>query len=288
MKRLLSLVVLAACVAMAGCEINVHPRRQPVQLDGQEFVKTAISPTVGSYSMQISGGSGHYFLTVDDPTTLDDPKVAEARVELRHGTEAVLVIVPKNEGKTEIIVYDDLSNTSAKCELTVTLAARRISYRFSDIATNVDADAPEAIEADLAADTRWTKDGGVDFVGSYNDVYPPGEYRLDILFVGADNRDVATGTLGLGETGVEWNPAFDFMPVGGKQMEPAKRFVFTRGTEEWTVDYYVVEGVHTRMPSPVRAYHRRFYEDLTEYYKAKYPDAGVRSVARVVFSNIEW
>jgi len=280
MKRLLSLLVLAACVTLAGCEVHVHHPWPRFELGARSVT---VSPTVGSYAVDIYGGSGDFLAEINNAD------VADVHVEGLFGANGhALIIEPKKEGTARITVIDRKTAAFEFCSLTVTLDARRVAFRFNDIATHVDADAPEAIEADLAADTRWAKGGGVDFVGSYNDVYPPGEYRLDILFVGADNRDVATGTLGLGETGVEWNPAFDFMPLGAPLLEGPIRFKFERAGDSWSADYYVVEGVHTRVNiQPVRAYHRRFYEDLTEHYKAKYPDAGVRSVARVVFSNVE-
>jgi len=283
MKRLLSIIALAACLSFAGCDKDRE--WSPLLLDGSESVNKVIAP-INNASLDITGGSGNFAATIDDQQIAN---VSIVGGEIFSARRANLVIKPKKEGEALITVTDRKSGFSATCALTVTMAARRISFRFNDIVTHVDADAPEAIEADLAADTRWVKGGGIDLGGYSGEHQSNGDLFVEIAFVGAEKRYMGTETLGLSTEAVEWNPAFDFMPVGGNQLEVGKRLVFARGSEEWTADYYVVKGSYTRlnMPGPVQVYHRRFYEDMTEYYRAKFPEAGVRSVARAIISNVE-
>jgi hypothetical protein len=159
-----------------------------------------------------------------------------------------------------------------------------ISLRVTDILTNVNADHPEAVEADLATNTPWVEGGGMNLMGGGGPL-PNGDDVYPIRFVDADHEAIADGTLILKAESAGWSPAFDFLSID-TQIEYTQKWVFETDGEEWESNLYVVRGIFTRLDMPdISPDHFRLYEDWTEYYRTKYPEAGVRSAARVLIST---
>ncbi len=270
MKRFIGFS-LALCLAFSGCKKDDDPVWTQVKLEDSELTEWRVSPSVESTSLHISGGSGEY------SAVIDAPEIADVRVEPTYGAGILLIIEPKAEGDAVVTVTDTKSGLFARCQLRVTTM---VSFRISHIFTHIDADTPEAIEADLAANTPWVEGGGMVLM-SQETPLPGGGTRSSIRFVDADNKAIADGTLTMKGNAV-WSPAFDFLPIND-QIQTSKGWTFECDGETWESNLYVVSGSFTR------AYlffgHYRLYDDLTEHYRTKYPEAGVRSVVRVLISS---
>jgi len=277
-KSALLALVLAACVTLAGCEINVHSPWPRLALETRSVT---ISPTVDSYTMSVRGGSGDFLAEISNAD------VADVHVEATYGGPGhVLVIEPKKEGVAIITVIDRKTAAFELCSLTVTMDARTIDFRIVDVVTNVDADNPEVIEANLndplIMGNELVKGGGIDVTGDRG-VNPDGAFFRTMDVVGADNRTITMGAIIEKDAAAEWSTAYDFLPIKS-QIRSSQKWQLSYFRNGWDYDVFFVDDHYTRM-SVERPYHVRLYQDLTEYYKAKYPDAGVRSVARVLISD---
>ncbi|MDR2911989.1 MAG: hypothetical protein LBV38_01620 [Alistipes sp.] len=274
MRRLFSILALVTLFAAVfavttGCD-DGGPDSMDVELE-QSVVTVYLYSD--SYPVTITAGSGDYAVAIDKP------EVADVEVELMYGAMPRIVIDPKAEGEATVTVADVLNGSTASCLVTVT--KRIVGLRVTDIVTHVDADSTEAIEADLAADDLWVEGGGIDLSG--RGPLGDGSQLFDCTFVDADNNDVALGTMSIVEGEAEWKPIYSILPINN-QIVTSGKWMFTRGDEAPREhDMFVVQDPFTRM-SPVRTWHIRLYEDLSEHYRAKYPEAGVRSVIRVVVS----
>ena len=159
---------------------------------------------------------------------------------------------------------------------------RVTSIRIMEILAHVDADSPEAIAADLSTETLWVEGGGYDLanVGSQ---LPNGDYLYDCIFVDADGSDMADATITVKDENADFVPAYSFLPIDNQILSSRKWILSDDDGGEWEYDMFVVREKFTRMSMPP-VNHVRLYEDLTDYYQNLFPDAGVRSVARVMIS----
>jgi hypothetical protein len=256
MIKRLTFLALALCLTLAGCKKDAE--WAPVKL---KITETTTAPQ-RDLAIEIEGGSGDYSVKISDPA------VADVRVVVPDVGFPILRIETRQEGDAVITVTDKKSGRFDRCSLKV----KNIStYRIDYIRTHIDADRKEAIEDDLnknallavgdriiANDGTWT-------------------------FLDANKAEIARGTFSDEGEITRWNPAFNFLPIDD-QIYTMRKFVFERDNgDRWEYDAYVVRDSFTRLN--LRFDHTRFYEDLTEYYQTQYPEAGVRSVARVLISN---
>jgi hypothetical protein len=258
MKR--AFLFLSLCLALAGCDKPEGDWAQ-VELEYAEFEAQLESPGSGYYTIGITDGSGHYSVSIDDPS------IADVAVGKNSFTgEPTVAITPKKLGETAITVTDKKSGSSARCALTVELYTPR-PMKVDYIRTNVDADQPELIEADLLADAPLSAGGSILLQG--------GEWK----FFDPNGAETAHGTFDMSQP-AKWRDAYAFLPIDD-QIQASVGFMLTCDDgREFGFDYYRIRGAFTRVHLFLG--HQRFYEDLTEYYRSKYPDAGVRSVARVI------
>jgi hypothetical protein len=275
-------------VGLAGCEGNGEPPllEQSQVTIGLEFVEQYV---------RIKSGSGDYAVVVSDPA------VASASIEKSFysppdygsygssigGAYPIwgLLITPKAAGTAVITVID--RNTGGQAKLDLKVEERRYpAIRVADIVTNIDADNPAPIEYYLAIHRFWVKGGGIEYVMELDDggTLPDGVQSLYVRFVDADGSPVATAEMIVTGEDPVWNTAFDFLPIT-TQIGAAQKFVYKEADWEWVSNYYSVQGAYTRMNVPVGPHHVRIYEDLTNYFKTNFHDAGVRSVVRVVIAN---
>ena len=263
-KQRFTLLALALCLALAGCK---KEEWTPVKLANTE----AMTFPLRDLAIAIEGGNGAYSVEISDPA------VADVWVVVPDVGFPILRIKTKQEGDAVITVTDTKSGLFARCQLRVTTI---VSFYISHIFTDIDADAPEAIEADLAANTPWVEGGGMVLM-SQETPLPGGGTRSSIRFVDADNKAIADGTLTMKGNAV-WSPAFNFLPINN-QIQTSRGWIFECDGETWESNLYIVSGSLTR--AWLFFGHYRLYDDLTEHYRTKYPEAGVRSVVRVLISS---
>ncbi|MDR2882853.1 MAG: hypothetical protein LBU98_03655 [Alistipes sp.] len=268
MKR--QFAYLALCLLLTGACQKTNEDNRQIRLDVTE---TTAAPE-SSLSIGISYGSGEYRVQVSDPA------VAEASAVVPGVGPHILRIETKAEGDAVITVTDTKSGLFARCALKV---GKFVSLYIDEIVTHVDADTPEAIEAELAAAAPWAEGGGMVLAGTVGLLPDDGGTRYNVRFVDADYREVADGTLTMTQESAEWSPAFDFLPID-EPVQAMNRWVFETDGGEWEAGMFVVAAPYTRRDVPVFV-HIRLYEDWTAYYKAKYPEAGVRSAARAIVSS---
>ena len=271
MKKLLTLFALASLVFTA-CD-NKDEQWTQVTLDGSELTAITVSPSTEAATVNINGGSGDYSVVIDEPS------VADVSIEPSYGAGILLVIEPKGEGDAVVTVTDTKSGLFARCQLRV--AEFTSFFEIDAVRVNVDAESPEAkeaIEADLEADKTVPTVGGK-ILRNYYDRH--GGWA----FVDADGEEIARGITVLTEF-AEWNQAFDFLQPDSQVMSYGRWILSDEDGGEREFEMCICKGKFTRAnASPANIVHARFYEDLTKEYQEKYPDAGVRSVARVLISN---
>jgi hypothetical protein len=259
MIKRLTFLALALCLTLAGCKKD-DPAWTPVKL---KITETTTAPQ-RDLAIEIEGGSGDYSVGISDPA------VADVRVVVPDVGFPILEIETRQEGEAVITVTDTKSGLVDRCKLKVRniLSTIRIGY----IRTHIDADRKEAIEDDL----------------NKNALLAVGD-RIIITqgttwtFLDANKAEIARGTFSDEGEITRWNPVFSFLPIDN-QIYTMRKFVFERDNgDRWEYDTYVVRDSFTRLN--LRFDHTRFYEDLTKYYQTQYPEAGVRSVARVLISD---
>ncbi len=161
----------------------------------------------------------------------------------------------------------------------------RLVYGFiyDQILTDIDADSPEAIaaiEADLATDASIPPVGGAILMGFWSE-------QGDYAFVDAEGEEISRGTF-VEERDITWNSVFnDLRPIRVQRLSGRSRgWTFScndGGERKYDVHFYDGMGESTRMNMQI--FHIRLYEDLTNEYQEKYPDAGVKNVVRALVSK---
>lgn len=222
-------------------------------------------PYLQSYSIGIQGGSGEYL------PSIDHPEIADVEIEKTYGAGTRLRIQAKKEGEALVTVTDAKSGKTAACALVV---INGIS--LTDIQYGVEADRPEAILADLEKEELYP-------VGSY---FVPHPFSLtagacgEWTVLGSDAQEIATGLYAITEIK-------GIIPEAWMRLIPIKEQLITWGTCQVTLKerehlYYILLSqasgtVGNHAPSYANMY---VYEDLTDDYQTKYPDAGIKAVVR--------
>ncbi|MDR2882851.1 MAG: hypothetical protein LBU98_03645 [Alistipes sp.] len=275
MKR--QFAYLALCLLLVACKIENRP---PLRLEQSQV--TAYLNYEGK-SVEVSGGSGEYMAAVSDPAVASVSLGTAGYGGLNQPQTTCLVIEPKALGTAVIAVTDKRSGGVALLGLTV---EERIGMlRVTKVLTNVDADnnVDEIGEA-VAADGLLKMGYAIDYEPSGSQVEHWTQH--DFRFSNAEGEVTVRGKFTISEDIGELNPAFlPLLPNNIQYRNDLRKWEFTRDNgETWWYGYIVDEDNSTRT-SPVLRDKFYFWEDLTERYKAMYPDAGIRGVARVVVAR---
>lgn len=142
----------------------------------------------------------------------------------------------------------ELEQKEGEEEEWLTIGPRQDYEAVTGVFTNVDADEPEAIEADVERNAIFSV---------LDDINGAGKWSPDE------------------ENALEFKPVYDFMQGEYHVLAGRKSVLTIEGGDEFNFDCFIVVFEERRN------YQEWFCEDLTEYYQSEYPDAGVRSVARV-------
>jgi hypothetical protein len=277
MRKAFIISVLAALV-LTACHKETH--WPPVKLE-QNDVTAYLNIT--QTRVRVTGGSGGYAATVSDPSVAD---VSFERVPVAiFLVEDYLVVKPKTVGTVVVTVKDKRSGDVAM--LSVTVEKRLPQYRVLDIVTSVEADSPEAveaIEADLAATAHLAVGDGIEFdYGSLATSWVGGfvfsNAAGDVTFSGSMKTERCEYT----------DAPQSFAPFWPQEqiLDDMLKLSFVVGDDEWVYYRMVVGAPYTRINMPsMQIRHGRYCEDLTKKYQAEFPDAGVRSVARMVVTPL--
>jgi hypothetical protein len=269
MKKRVAFLALALCLTLSGCKKDAE--WTPVKLN---ITETTTAPQ-RDLAIVIEGGSGDYTVKISDPA------VADVRVVVPDVGFPILEIETRQEGEVVITVTDKKSGRFDQCLLKVQKA--RWPLFIADIKVQIDTDLTEtykAIEADLAKNA-WFPVGSHLTVVRELDASSSGEWSLS----DQAGAPLAGGTYT--ESALDtYDNAFDFYPMNSQKITSSYRWQFKQGVETTVYDVYVHEGKATRMNMrPISQVHFRLYEDLTEYYRAKYPEVEIRTVARAYVSS---
>lgn len=200
------------------------------------------------YHEPILGGSGKFTATVENPD------IADVSINLEAWE---LLVTARKEGETKITVTDTEKNKSVSLSLIV----KESGYQMTEIRHAVDAAEKSAIEKDLLD----------------NPPYPVGStfYFSEKQFVlkSPDGTELHKGTFTIDTNA----PNTSYGIAVDDQIMTVVRITFDFDGREAVYNMIFVRGGYLY-----------FCEDLTAYYKVKYPDAGVKQVGRGLVCRNNW
>lgn len=199
---------------------------------------------VDGASVRIYGGSGGYSVGVADAA------IADAGLGYDYDETQLLHITPKKTGETKVTVSDSNGET-VYLDLTV-ISARRtcIFWRAEAVAEAADMQVAEEIEEDVL-----------------DNMPLPEGYCYALTYT-----SVKGGNLAVKET-----PSAELDIFSGSFTKEGDVFTFIYNDDTFVYDVDIRVAGSRLNVLPVE-YEAVFTENLTEYYKNKYPDAGVTGV----------
>ena len=200
------------------------------------------------YHEPIIGGSGKF------TATIDDPEIADVSIDISNWE---MLVTAKKEGETKITVTD----TETSKSVSLSLQVKESGYKITEIRYAVDATQKEEIEKDLQD----------------NSPYPIGStfYFSENRFVAKSPNGTEINSGAFTMEAVQTSTSFG-IPIDDQIYAQVK---FGLTSEDGTTDYNLFF---------VRGNYLYFCEDLTGYYKSKYPDAGVKQVGRGIVTRSNW
>ena len=224
-----------------------------------------------SYSIPIQGGSGEYV------SSIDRPEVADVEVEKTYGAGTLLQIQAKKEGKALIIVTDVKSGKTANCSLFVSIDGISVM----DNRYGVEPDRPEVILSDLEERELYP-------IGSH---FVPASFSLtkgasgEWIVFDSNAKEIDNGLYTVTEVR-------GTIPEAYMRLIPIEEQLITWGTcqvdlgDKKHLYYIILSQVPGTTGNNAPLYANFYlYEDLTDPYKTKYPDAGVKAVVRAYIHN---
>jgi len=268
MKKIFVLLLIGAIISLVatGCKDNDNNDLESNVVLRQSSVETTPNTTL---FIPIDEGSGTYHVTISNP------KIAEVSIAVRE-SEYCLLIGTKEIGEAVITVTDGKSEISVECSLIV----RDAEFRFViwDVKHAVDAERKDVIEADLRDNRPFPT--GSRIVCSID------TEERSVKINDSDNKEILSGVLHTEE--LNTIPEVYSMIPPDKQVVSFQRWNMVFEDRELAYDMFLIKGdLSTYANMFISFYHAYFYEDLTEYYKSKYPDAGVKGVVRVQVCEYE-
>jgi hypothetical protein len=146
-------------------------------------------------------------------------------------------------------------------------------YIISEIYHGIDADEVEPIKADLA-EYRLIRKGTL--------FLPDGNNHFIIR--DPDNNETDRGNVKLDPNVIEDKDCYSLVPLPKLQIIVRFQWVFTSEVNSTRLVYDVF-AYRKRDSFKDDVDHLYFYEDLTQHYQDKYPNAGVRGVVRTLICD---
>lgn len=255
---------------MAGCDKEADPLR----LDRTHVDATLLNAT---YTVPVKGGSGRY------AASTNTPQIADVRIETMQG-EKVLIIGTKQEGTASILVTDTDGGVEI-CSLIVKADANSgygiVEARYA--ADAVDANVKRAIEAELRDNPPFPIGSVFEIISPSND--PSNSSIGEWIVRGADGMEITRGVFTAEKHGnfpsIYYPSFYSMLPIE-YQIYTYIRFTVDLDGKKSVYDMYRIRGSATKASPPPTPRDFLFYEDLTDYYQTKYPDAGVKGVVRAL------
>lgn len=255
----------AFAFAMASCsKDNGNDGRVTLE---QSSVKVSLA--IKDTSIGINNGSGRY------SPKIDCPGIADVSVKTVDG-KPMLCIQAKNNGTATVVVIDLGTGYQAKCYLHV--RDDIFYYTITDIKTAVDAENNESeILSHMRMNAPYT-------VGSRYEFSPMSttEGRWKVTGVTGSDTILSEGDYSVSEPDGVIPESYLLIWEQGIQLYDKQELCLTNDMDNGRQSIYhllCVDGPAPRLN--ISTAHYRIYEDLTEYYKTGFPDAGVRGAVRM-------
>lgn len=266
MKKLLPTIMYAAfALAMASCsKDNGSDGRVTLE---ESSVKVSLARK--DASIGINNGSGRY------SPKIDCPGIADVSITTVDGKQA-LSIQAKNNGTATVVVIDLGTGYQAKCYLHV--RDDIFYYTITDIKTAVDTDGEEAeVLSHMQTNAPYT-------VGSRYEFSPTSQTGGKWKVTGPLGSEsvLSAGDYSVSEPEGAIPESYLLIWKQGMQLYDKQELALTDDMDNGrqTVRHLLcVDGSAPRLN--VRTEHYRIYEDLTDDYKAAFPDAGIKGAVRM-------
>lgn len=264
MKKVVYLLfaLTTLCAVLSGCRKD------------DEFMDIVLEETsvrvsyLTHRSLRIDGGSGQF------EASIDRPEIADVTIDQTYGAGTLLSIQTKQGGEALITVTDTKTRKKAECSLFVS----KDGISITDVEYGVDADEDqvEIILADLRDHEVYPVESRFLIAPFSMTVSETGEWTI----LSADSKEIESGTYVVTEEKGMIPPAcLRLIPINEQIITWCTYQVNIAGAER--MYYMVVVQAPGQMSIGGKTYGNiYFYEDLTEVYQAKYPDAGVNAVVR--------
>ena len=267
MRKLYILIALSSLVSMMVSCSDDKDDKNDLQLERSSIEAASLNT---AYHVAVLGGSGDYSASISDQEIAD----VNIRAAVAGGKE--LVVITKKEGDAIIMVTDNQSGVSKECLLIMrrggdTFYVRELRYGINTERMH------EEILCDMNSESGVTlgKFHKLIYNGYVPDSY--GEWSLYDVMIGGPAELKETGTFEYVPL-IEYKTNYNLVPINNQiYLHKTLKIQSPDGNVDY--DVFWVRGSATRLNMTIM--HVRFYEDLTEYYKTKYPTAGVRGVVRV-------
>jgi len=189
--------------------------------------------------------------------------------EYERGNEYELIV------RKTVLANPPMDRSNTIYELIEIISKKGVSLYAVEIKYEVDADQKELIEADLQANLPVPAGGGYIITASESG----NSEIMGITLVDSNKKPLMKGTLFMPDnnyTDIPKMPASYKLLLTDNQVVSYRKWKISFNDVENSYDVFFVKwGIQIQLTT--RAW---LYEDLTEYYQSKYPDAGVRGVVR--------
>jgi hypothetical protein len=244
----------------------------------------------------VKAENGQYFLTFGEFNGDDTFDHEEVVIDWNDGTKDVINFSSKLTWKSkEEPVFDReflLNGKKADTqygEFSITkdpvyFTSHYNKYKIVEIRYAIDANDKDEIEADLQDKTLYPT--GSSFLFSFSNwLINPGDVGTYILR-DSDESELLSGSLLIEKTASDITPeiakAYRLLPPDDMIYAYMKWMLDFSGKKH-TYNVFLVDM--QELAEPYSALNLWLYEDLTEYYKTKYPNAGVKEVVRLQISR---
>lgn len=264
MRRFAVITIMsAAIVAMFSCN------KSDEELTLQYYI---VDPAVKGhqYSLWIAGGSG------DFSAETSDPNIATATIGRNDEGKRAVIIVVEGEGDAVVTVTDKSSGYKAEC--LIRGVKESTSLRIGKVLCRVDAAGrTDEILEDMKLNAPYQE--GSTLVMVYDTYTPAVTGTWAVSGGGNIGSPVASGDFAYEEMSAVYPAYMELAPITD-QIYWYKTLKMTQGSNVTRYAMFCIRGKETR--SHLISYHFRLYEDLTQEYRAMYPDADVKAAVRVL------
>ncbi len=272
MKAIYTFIICTVfCLAAAAC--SKDDEQKDIKLAETEVATSVLSP----YNVEITQGSGHY------RAEIDNNEIADVSIEPQD-TKTILAIAAKKNGTATITVKDTETNRTAKCLLLV--RDDILYFNVNAVKNAVEAESMESeILMHMQQNSPYTE--GCRYALTLRSRTPVVTGTWTVKEEAGNGDTISEGTFLMKDAeGIIPESYFLIWGLNNGNILDSKEITFIddmNGDKE-----SLCHLLHIKGPAPrinVSTQHYRIYEDLTEYYKELYPEAGVTGAVRVYICN---